>query len=107
MGSVAGWKRELWAVDLVALLVMTAMVEEKMGLKPSHQLHGVVESVNKGKGPFVGLLMTFPTEEIALQLSGFFVPSSDYPLVELAGMLLFFSLVFAASRFDSILMVGV
>lgn len=56
-----------------------------MELKLSHHLHGVVERVNERNGPFVGLLMTYPTEEIALQVSGFFVPSSDFPLVQLAG----------------------
>ncbi|KAJ9678455.1 hypothetical protein PVL29_020597 [Vitis rotundifolia] len=50
-----------------------------------HHLHGVVQRVNDRNGPFVGLLMTSPTEEIALQVSGLFVPSSDFPLHELAG----------------------
>ncbi|RVW41764.1 hypothetical protein CK203_113416 [Vitis vinifera] len=76
-GVVGGWRWELWAVDLVGLLVVAVMVEE------------TVERVNKRNGPFVGLLMTYPTEEIALQVSGFFVPSSDFPLVQLAGMILY------------------
>ncbi|KAL6320184.1 hypothetical protein AAG906_004693 [Vitis piasezkii] len=79
-GVVGGWRWGLWAVDLVAV-----MVEETVELKLSHHLHGVVERVNERNGPFVGLLMTYPTEEIALQVSGFFVPSSDFPLVQLAG----------------------
>ena len=74
---MGGWRWELWAVDLVGLLVVAVMVEE------------TVERVNKRNGPFVGLLMTYPTEEIALQVSGFFVPSSDFPLVQLAGMILY------------------
>uniref|UniRef100_F6HEF2 Uncharacterized protein n=1 Tax=Vitis vinifera TaxID=29760 RepID=F6HEF2_VITVI len=60
------------------------MVEETMQLKLSHHLHGVVERVNERNGPFVGLLMTTPTEEITLQVSGFSVPSSDF--LELAGL---------------------
>ena len=76
-GVVGGWRWELWAVDLVGLLVVAVMVEE------------TVERVNKRNGPFVGLLMTYPTEEIALQVSGFFVPSSDFPLVQLVGMILY------------------
>ncbi|KAL6320138.1 hypothetical protein AAG906_004647 [Vitis piasezkii] len=77
---IGGWG--LWAVDLVGLLVVAVMVEETVELKLSHHLHGVVERVNERNGPFVGLLMTYPTEEIALQVSGFFVPSSDFPLVQ-------------------------
>ncbi|XP_034680368.1 bark storage protein A-like [Vitis riparia] len=84
-GVVGGWRWGLWAVDLVGLLVVAVMVEETVELKLSHHLHGVVERVNERNGPFVGLLMTYPTEEIALQVSGFFVPSSDFPLVQLAG----------------------
>ena len=66
------------------------MVEETMQLKLSHHLHGVAERVNERNGPFVGLLMTTPTEEITLQVSGFSVPSSDF--LELAGMFLYFYL---------------
>ena len=84
-GVVGGGRWGLWAVDLVGLLVVAVMVEETVELKLSHHLHGVVERVNERNGPFVGLLMTYPTEEIALQVSGFFVPSSDFPLVQLAG----------------------
>ena len=83
-GVVGGWRWGLWTVDLVAV-----MVEETVELKLSHHLHGVVERVNERNGPFVGLLMTYPTEEIALQVSGFFVPSSDFPLVQLVGMILY------------------
>ncbi|KAL6320053.1 hypothetical protein AAG906_004447 [Vitis piasezkii] len=81
-GVVGGWRWGLWAVDLVGLLVVAVMVEETVELKLSHHLHGVVERVNERNGPFVGLLMTYPTEEIALQVSGFFVPSSDFPLIK-------------------------
>ena len=58
---MGGWRWGLWTVDLVAV-----MVEETVELKLSHHLHGVVERVNERNGPFVGLLMTYPTEEIAL-----------------------------------------
>ncbi|XP_034711434.1 bark storage protein A-like [Vitis riparia] len=85
-GVVGGWRWGLWAVDLVGLLVVAVMVEETVELKLSHHLHGVVERVNERNGPFVGLLMTYPTEEIALQVFCFFVPSSDFPLVQLAGI---------------------
>ena len=86
---MGGWRWGLWAVDLVGLLVVAVMVEE------------TVERVNKRNGPFVGLLMTYPTEEIALQVSGFFVPSSDFPLVQLAGMFLYFSLSLTLSSHGS------
>ena len=90
-----GWRWGLWAVDLVGLLVMAAMLEETAeALKISHPLTGVVERVNERHGPFVGLLMTYPTEEIALQVSGFFVPSSDLPLLEIAGMIFSLSYIF-------------
>ena len=95
-GVVGGWRWGLWAVDLVAV-----MVEETVELNLSHHLHGVVERVNERNGPFVGLLMTYPTEEIALQVSGFFGPSSDFPLVQLADMLLHFSLSLTLSSYVS------
>ncbi|KAJ9678463.1 hypothetical protein PVL29_020605 [Vitis rotundifolia] len=85
-GVVGGWRWALWAVDLVGLLVVAVMLEETVELKLSHHLHGLVERVNERNGPFFGLLMTYPTEEIALQVSGFFVPSSDFPPVQLAGI---------------------
>ena len=72
-----------------------------MQLKLSHHLHGVAERVNERNGPFVGLLMTTPTEEITLQVSGFFVPSSDFPLLELAGMFLYIYLSLSLSSHGS------
>ena len=41
--------------------------------------------INENAGPYIGLVMTFPTEELALIDSTFFVPSSEIPWVDLAG----------------------
>ncbi|KAE8077479.1 hypothetical protein FH972_016039 [Carpinus fangiana] len=69
---------------LLGLLVM-AQVQESVQLRCSHPTHGVVERINENAGPYIGLVMTFPTEELVLQTSGFFVPSSYIPWVDLAG----------------------
>lgn len=69
---------------LLGLLVLM-QVQPSVQLRSSHPLHGVVDRINKNGGPYIGLVMAYPTEEIALEASGFFAPSSDTPSVDLAG----------------------
>ncbi|KAK3012998.1 hypothetical protein RJ639_008730 [Escallonia herrerae] len=42
-------------------------------------------SVNENGGPYVGLVMAYPTEEIALESSSVFLPSSQVPYLDLSG----------------------
>ncbi|KAJ4721054.1 bark storage protein A-like [Melia azedarach] len=81
-------QRRIWAVDLKMKLVMVGllvMVEYTMQLKSSHPMHGIVDRINEIGGPYIGLVMAYPTEELALTTSGLFVHNSDFPWVDLAG----------------------
>lgn len=75
------------AVDVVLLVVVVVLVlvQQSVQLKNSHPMHGVVDRVNEIGGPYVGLLMTYPGEEVPLQASGYFLPNSQVPYVDLAG----------------------
>lgn len=77
------------AVDVVLLVVVVVLVlvQQSVQLKNSHPMHGVVDRVNEIGGPYVGLLMTYPGEEVPLQASGYFLPNSQVPYVDLAGTL--------------------
>lgn len=79
--------RPTWAVEVGALVVgMLIMVQDSMQLRWSDPLRGVVDRVNQNAAAsYIGLLMTYPTEEVALHNSGYFVPSSEIPWVDLAG----------------------
>ncbi|XP_015575183.3 bark storage protein A-like [Ricinus communis] len=86
--SVGEQRRKYWTVDLEAVivgLVVVLMIDYSEELKLKHPMHGVVDRVNENGGPYIGLVMAYPTEEVALQGSGFFVPSSHTPSVDLAG----------------------
>lgn len=86
------------------LVMMMMMVQRSMQLRSSHPLHGVVDRINENGGPYIGLVMTYPTEEIALQTSGFFLPSSDIPFVDLAGSISTLSLYFSTIHSDTLVM---
>ncbi|KAL4595765.1 hypothetical protein ACB092_12G115200 [Castanea dentata] len=79
----------MWAVDLQVMLVVGLLVmlqvQQSLQLRSSHPMHGVVDKINENAGPYIGLVMTFPTEELALIDSAFFFPSSEIPWVDLAG----------------------
>lgn len=80
----------MWGVDLEVMLLglmVMVQVQQSMQLRSSHPMHGVVDRINENAGPYIGLVMTFPTEELVLQTSGLFVPSSEIPWVDLAGTL--------------------
>ena len=72
--------------QVVGLLVML-QVQQSLQLRSSHPMHGVVDEINENTGPYIGLVMTFSTEELVLIDSTFFVPSSEIPWVDLAGTL--------------------
>lgn len=72
-------------VTLVTVLVV--QVQHSIQLRSTHPLHHLVETVNNYGGPYIGLLMAYPTEEAALVTSRFFVPSSNVPSIDLAGKL--------------------
>jgi len=70
MHVVGRRRRRMWgAVDLeVMLLGLLVMVQVQLSvqLRCSHPMHGVVDRINENAGPYIGLVMTFPTEEIVL-----------------------------------------
>ena len=72
-----------WQVMLVVGLLVMLQVQQSLQLRSSHPMHGVVDKINENAGPYIGLVMTFPTEELALIDSAFFVPSSEIPWVDL------------------------
>ncbi|OMO88882.1 hypothetical protein CCACVL1_08144 [Corchorus capsularis] len=82
-----GCGRSKWGVDLVLVLglVLLGMVEDSMEVSRNHPMRGIVDKVNEEGAPYVGLVMAYPTEEMALQSSGFFLPDSDIPWIDLAG----------------------
>ncbi|XVF56571.1 hypothetical protein PTKIN_Ptkin06aG0131800 [Pterospermum kingtungense] len=79
--------RPIWEVDFAVLVVLVflSLVQDSKQLSPSHPMRGVVDKVNEDGGPSIGLVMAYPTEQLALQRSGFFLPSSDIPWIDLAG----------------------
>lgn len=66
-----------------------------LSLEHSHSSHShrpaavreLVERANVMYGPFIGLVMAYSAEEIALQSSGFFTPSPGLPSIDLSGNL--------------------
>ncbi|KAK7841490.1 hypothetical protein CFP56_015375, partial [Quercus suber] len=81
----------LW-VDLAGTLSL--IVQQSLQLRSSHPMHGVLDEINENAGPYIGLVITFPTEELALIDSTFFVPSSEILWVDLAGTLSLIVFVF-------------
>ena len=73
------------AIFFFLLLVVMAMMDGSMGLPLAHPLHAAVDAINES-GPFVGVVMAYPTEEEALRSSGEFVPGRGRPSVDLYGM---------------------
>ncbi|XP_060675477.1 bark storage protein A-like isoform X2 [Ziziphus jujuba] len=62
-------------------------VQQSMQLRLSHPLRHLMDRINENSASsYIGLVMASFTEELALQNSGYFVPSSQIPWVDLAGM---------------------
>lgn len=72
---------------LLFLGMVSLMVQQSMQLKMSHTVQQVVDKINENaaSGSYIGLVMAYPTEELALQNSAYFVPSSQIPWLDLAG----------------------
>ena len=70
------------------LVVLLGLVQDSKQLSRNHPMRGIVDKVNEDGGPYIGLVMAYPTEQLALQESGFFLPNSDIPWIELAGLFL-------------------
>ncbi|THG21769.1 hypothetical protein TEA_019993 [Camellia sinensis var. sinensis] len=75
-------------IVILVVVVMGFEVKKTIQLKSNHPLHDVVERINEKGGPYIGVVMAYPTEELALLSSGFFLPSSDLPSLHLSGLLL-------------------
>ncbi|XVE90442.1 hypothetical protein DITRI_Ditri20bG0078000 [Diplodiscus trichospermus] len=80
-------RRAIWDIDLVVLgVVFLGLVQDSRQLRTGHPMRGVVDKVNEDGGPYSGLVMAYPSEALALQVSGFFLPNSDIPWIELAAL---------------------
>ncbi|CAL5323515.1 unnamed protein product [Camellia sinensis] len=71
-------------IVILVVVVMGFEVKKTIQLKSNHPLHDVVERINEKGGPYIGVVMAYPTEELALLSSGFFLPSSDLPSLHLS-----------------------
>ncbi|GAB2227534.1 hypothetical protein Droror1_Dr00009356 [Drosera rotundifolia] len=70
---------------MLLLLFQQFNVNQIVALRHNHPHHDVVDAINRSGGPYIGLVMAYPGEEVVLQASGLFVPNSDIPLVLLSG----------------------
>ncbi|CAM8985048.1 unnamed protein product [Rhodiola kirilowii] len=71
---------------MLVVLLITVHLQLSAQLRTSHPSYDAVRRVNEEiGGPYIGLLMAFPTEEMALVASGMFVANGDVPWIDLAG----------------------
>ncbi|CAM8988721.1 unnamed protein product [Rhodiola kirilowii] len=71
---------------MLVVLLITVHLQLSAQLRTSHPSYDAVRRVNEEiGGPYIGLLMAFPTEEMALVASGLFVANGDVPWIDLAG----------------------
>ncbi|GAB4858170.1 hypothetical protein Ancab_009567 [Ancistrocladus abbreviatus] len=71
-------------VMMMGLLVLVQL-QQTVELRSSHPLHEAVDRINGQGGPYIGLVMAYPGEQVVLQASGLFVPNPDFPFVQLSG----------------------
>ncbi|GLT95074.1 hypothetical protein SLE2022_127790 [Rubroshorea leprosula] len=87
--AVMGRRRRLAVADLVAAaafwVLIVVQVDLTVQLRRRHPMHEIVDGVNDNAGPYIGLVMAYPTEEMALLTSGLFLPNPDVSSVDLAG----------------------
>ena len=76
---------EVAVIVVVLVTVVLGMVRPSVELRSSHPLHEVVDKVNENGGPYIGLVMAYPTEEIVLVESGCFISDPYIPWLDLAG----------------------
>lgn len=73
------------AMFLFLFLLMLTLVQQSVQLRSNHPMHEIVDRINHYGGPYIGLVLAFPAEEVPLQASGLFVPNSEFPVVQLSG----------------------
>lgn len=69
----------------MVLMVQFLLVQQTLQLRSTHPLREVVDRINNHGGPYIGLVLAFPAEELPLQNSGLFVPNSRNPVIQLSG----------------------
>lgn len=93
------------SVVKLATVILTSMVmvmaEESMPLKMGGHLCEVVDSINhrnEEAGSYIGLVMAYPLDELALLNCACFKPSSQTSYVEFAGCFFFSRLLYTQSN---------
>lgn len=74
---------------MVGLILLSAMAQHTVQLRSNHPMRGIVDRVNEIGGPYIGLVMAYPPEELALITSDLFVHNSLIPSIDLAGSIHF------------------
>lgn len=70
---------------MMMMVVIMLSVQQSTQLRSNHPTHEVVDRTNRHSGPYIGLVLAFPAEEVPLQTSGLFVPNSRNPSIQLSG----------------------
>ncbi|GFY83948.1 phosphorylase superfamily protein [Actinidia rufa] len=65
----------LLLVRVLVLIMLGFMMKPSVQLKSTHPLHAVVDTINHNGGPYIALVMAYPTEELVLLHSGLFLPT--------------------------------
>ncbi|KAK9201115.1 hypothetical protein WN944_016316 [Citrus x changshan-huyou] len=79
------WVLDVKLVVMLGLGLLLAMAQHTVQLRSNHPMHGIVDRVNEIGGPYIGLVMAYPPEELALITSRLFVHNSRIPFIDLAG----------------------
>ncbi|KAI3926514.1 hypothetical protein MKW92_042336 [Papaver armeniacum] len=97
--SVLAPVRRLWcngmAISNIMVVVILVVVQNSSTcclassqhqnlVRWNHPNRELLDRINR-RGPYVGIVMAYSTEEIAMKSSGFFVPNCHYPSVDLSG----------------------
>ncbi|PSS04549.1 Bark storage protein like [Actinidia chinensis var. chinensis] len=75
----------LLLMRVLVLIMLGFMMKPSVQLKSTHPLHAVVDTINHNGGPYIALVMAYPTEELVLLHSGLFLPNSNLPWIDLSG----------------------
>lgn len=86
------WVLDVKSVVMLGLGLLLAMAQHTVQLRSNHPMHGIVDRVNEIGGPYIGLVMAYPPEELALITSRLFVHNSRIPFIDLAGSITHFTL---------------
>ncbi|KNA18974.1 hypothetical protein SOVF_064490 [Spinacia oleracea] len=69
----------------LTVVILMVLVHQSVQLRSTHPLHEVVDRINNHGGPYIGLVLAFPAEQVPLLNSGLFVPNSRNPFIQLSG----------------------